>query len=604
MQTAVYEAQVQASEEELRRLDARFTRCSWLRAGAALITLVSLFLGFEWNGLVGYPLALAGAAAFILLVRRHDAIETQQKRQAALKATAEDYLARAGDGWKSFPCTGREFQSEGFPTGRDLDIFGKDSLYQFLCAAHTPQGRRRLADWLREGCPTAELPDRQAAVAELAGKREFTLRLQSLGRALSPGSSKMEEDAVAGFLEVLRREERPSRLIAALKWALPVLLLGCLLLALIGIRPPVTGGAAAGLAVLQLLLALARYGINNRMLEPLHRFHQGVEPYAALLALMEEEPFESAYMRRLQEALRRQGGAIAGFQALRRLGEAAHARHNFMAFLLGNALFLWDEHAAAGFVRWRERYREAIPAWFDILGEIEALMSLAVLCQTRDAVSFPTITEDAAPSLSFCDLRHPLIPEKDAVGNDFCLEHRTCVITGSNMSGKTTFLRTIGVNLILAYAGGPVLGAGFRASRMRLLTSIRTQDSVSKGISAFYAELLRIKTMVDASREGAPLLALIDEIYKGTNSRDRILGAAETIRRLARPNTLILVTTHDFELCELEKDPAADAVNYHFAEQYTDREILFDYTIRPGRCTTTNAQKLLRMAGILEEASE
>lgn len=597
--TTYYNDCIAACDAELKRLAMRFTRCSWLRAGAALFTLVFFFVGLRWNGYVGFPLMIAGVAVFILLVRRHDGIERRQRYYTAKREAAAAYLAREDDGWKAFPCTGQAYQREDFPPGRDLDLFGRDSLYQFLCAAHTPGGRDRLTSLLRDGCPTAEIPARQKAVAELADRSDFALELQSLGRLLPPASPGKAGEPVAAFLDILQKKDRLPRAFTPLMWVLPFLTLFFLLSAILGVAPELHLGVAVGLIVLQLAIALVRFAATGRILTPLSRFQQALEPYAALIALIEKEPFESDYLQARQQTLRQSGGAAEGLRALRRLADAARARHNFVAFLLGNGLLQWDAHCVKAFCQWRDVHRQAVPVWFDTLGEIEALVSLSVLCRTRDTVCFPTVEEAPSPYLSFQDLRHPLIAPSKAVGNAFHLEHHTCIITGSNMSGKTTFLRSIGVNLALAYAGGPVLAASMQTARMRLLTSMRVEDSVSQGISSFYAELLRIKTIVDASREGRPLIALIDEIYKGTNSRDRILGATETIRRLCAPQTMTLVTTHDFELCDLEKDPEIDAVNYHFAERYTQTEILFDYILRPGRCTTTNARQLLHLVGIL-----
>ena len=169
------------------------------------------------------------------------------------------------------------------------------------------------------------------------------------------------------------------------------------------------------------------------------------------------------------------------------------------------------------------------------------------------------------------------------------------------MSGKTTFLRSIGINLVLAYAGGPVLASSFNTSIMKILTSIRVEDNVNKGISTFYAELLRIKEMTEYNKHERPMICLIDEIFKGTNSADRIICATESIKKLSQPWSITLVSTHDFELCNLESDKSINAVNYHFAEYYQNNEIKFDYNIQEGRCVTTNAKVLLKMVGIVDE---
>ena len=250
--------------------------------------------------------------------------------------------------------------------------------------------------------------------------------------------------------------------------------------------------------------------------------------------------------------------------------------------------------------KWKENYRDSLESWLKALGNAEALISLSVICHTRKVHCLPEIVDSKQPVFTASDIRHPLLKEPSAVGNDISLTHRIYIITGSNMSGKTTFMRSIGINLALAYAGGFCTASNLQVSLMELCTSIRTEDDVNEGISTFYAELLRIKQMIEASRRQIPMISLIDEIYKGTNSKDRIYAAKETIRNLSKPYAFTLVTTHDFELCDLENDIGTEAKNCYFTEYYEGNRILFDYKLRDGRCTTTNARYLLRMAGILK----
>ena len=213
---------------------------------------------------------------------------------------------------------------------------------------------------------------------------------------------------------------------------------------------------------------------------------------------------------------------------------------------------------------------------------------------------FPTFLEGQAPRLAATALRNPLLPEETAVANDAALTAGTTIITGSNMSGKTTWLRTLGMNAVLAWAGAPVCATAFSLSPLALYTSIRVDDSLAEGMSTFYAELLRIKEMIEAERTGRPLLLLIDEIFKGTNSADRITGARAALAHLTNAHSITLVSTHDFELCDLEV-PGGSVRNAHFEEHYTDGKIAFDYRLRAGRCETTNAVYLLRLVGIVDE---
>jgi DNA mismatch repair ATPase MutS len=235
---------------------------------------------------------------------------------------------------------------------------------------------------------------------------------------------------------------------------------------------------------------------------------------------------------------------------------------------------------------------------------MEVRISLAVPAQVREVVCWPVIKAAPEPQITATDLMHPLIREGQAIGNDVSFKSGIAIITGSNMSGKTTLLRTLGVNAVLAYAGAPVAAAACTLSLMRIFTSMRVGDNIGTGESTFYAELKRIREMIEYVHRQRPMLALIDEIFKGTNSADRIVGAEATLRKLHLPWVLALVSTHDFELCELENDPVVQATNHHFSEYYVKDRIFFDYKMKSGRCQTTNARYLLRMAGILEQPSD
>ena len=286
--------------------------------------------------------------------------------------------------------------------------------------------------------------------------------------------------------------------------------------------------------------------------------------------------------------------------ALNKLTDQIKVRYNFIANILLNGFLMWNVHCMDALGIWQKQYGNDIRGWLKAMGEMEALLSLAVIGRVKSNYVFPDIIESSLPEFKFENMTHPLISEEKVVGNDAEFREATCIITGSNMSGKTTFLRSIGVNLALAYAGAPVTAKQFSTSYMEVFTSMRIEDRVDEGISTFYAELLRIKEMIEYSQRHLPMLTLIDEIFKGTNSADRILGAAETIKKLGKPWVNVMVTTHDFELCNLEKEEKRKTYNYHFEEYYKDNQIMFDYKLRKERCQTTNAKYLLRMVGILD----
>lgn len=591
-----YQSELQKSIEVCGALQKKYNRISLLRLFVFLFAVVSFAAGIWMQNVFGYAAGALGFLAFLLLLRVHDRVAREQRREQARRETLERYTGRFDERWKTFPDDGAPYLTEDFPQGRDLDLFGKASLYQLICTAHTKVGRDRLANSLQNIAPDrAEIQRRQGAVRELAEKPAFTVELEGLTEQMPQGVDSGE--ALERFAETRKMPKGPAFL-KILAWGLPFLTLFFLLSALLGIQTRWSMVGFDVLLIVQILFALLGYRRNQAVLRPVFAFQASVEPYRAVFALLERETFTSAYGKELKEKLTRNGGAVQALQELESIAGAVKLRFNGLGYILCNSLLMWDYHCVDRFQAWNATHGAAMGEWLETVGEIEALASLSVLCNVREKTAFPEIS-GAAPSLFFEDLRHPLIPGKKAVGNGFSLRAATCVVTGSNMSGKTTFLRSIGVNLLLAYAGGPVLAKRFQASELALLTSMRIEDSVSEGISTFYAELLRIKRIVAFSRTGKPMLALIDEIFKGTNSRDRILGATETIRQLSVPHALTIVTTHDFELCELENDQTIHAVNCHFSEHYVGDEIRFDYKIRPGRCKTTNAQHLLRMVGIL-----
>ena len=597
-----YQELSQDCTEALGQDRKQYNRCSFLRGVAMLCVIGACVAGYVQNQPLFYGAGALALLAFVWLIGRHSHIVERQTHHTALRDVAKAYLDRSGDGWKDSPVDGAAYLSEDYPPGRDLDLFGKDSLYQYICAASTPFGRDCLADWLKRGCGSLpEWNSRREAVEELAEKQHFSAEYQAFALPERDAKKGTTSDVWDRFLHT---EGRRPVFRGLLLWVLPVLTLLCLFSALLGFYPQIGQIGFSCLALVQLGTALLCLKGHNQQFGPVYRFHKMVLPYRKLAARFAQETFVSGYLRDLQDRLQQNGGAQQALKELEQISGSIAARHNGLALLLYNALFLYDFHCAKRLYAWKKAYGPYIQGWLEALGEVEALLSLGVLSQVKAVHTFPELRDAAQPFLDAQDLRHPLIPEERAAGNDFSLRQRTCIITGSNMSGKTTFLRTVGTNLILAFAGGAVAAKLFCASPMAVCTSIRVEDSVSEGISSFYAELLRVKTIIDRSQSAAPMIALIDEIYRGTNSRDRIIGARETIRRLARPNVLTLVTTHDFELCDLENDPRTPAVNYHFTEHYSGREIRFDYRIRPGRCRTTNAQHLLRLVGILPEEGE
>lgn len=619
------------SEECLKKTEGVKDLCKRVSRWRMLVFVfigMSLYAGYQYQPAF-YWGAAAGIALFLRLIWRHNQLEEEQGYLEDSRAVAEDYLARFGEGWKRFPVNGEQYLSGDFPEARDLDIFGKCSLYQYICTASTVWGQDQLALWLKDPGRVEDMKSRQQAVEELAQKEGFSREFEAAARRLRDIGYQDAKDKMGDFFQRLEREEKDSAARRAGIWMFPAMTVSFLLLSLFGPEGQVATVGAAVCVMLQFLAACIFYGWNHKILSPVYKMSQVIEPYQKLFGLLEQEEFESPYLCGLQMesgeggALQRdtaskvaggKGGvgdskvlygkkafASEAFGELERIAGSIATSHNPYGFVLCNSLYLHDFHCVERYLGWKEKYQMEIKGWMEAIGKVEALISLGVISRTKQAHTMPHIADSDCPKFSASDLRHPLIKDSLAVGNDIDLSHRVVVVTGSNMSGKTTFLRSIGINLVLAYAGGFCTALRMCISPMELCTSMRAEDDVNAGISTFYAELLRIKHMIQVSKKKRPMIALIDEIYKGTNSQDRIFAAKETVKNLSQPYAFTLLTTHDFELCGLEQDPDTDAENYYFTEHYEQDRILFDYKIRRGRCRTTNARYLLRMAGILNE---
>ena len=576
---------------EKRRLDRRGQMLSWLRLTTFFLCLLALAAAWDTGALEIYLVAVALACCFTALLRRHGRLFEQRLLLESHIAALSNFLARFSGEWHNFPVTGAEYLKDELPQAQDLSLFGADSIYQYLCAARTKAGRDRLADAL---CPfpaaLALARKRQKAVEELIARPRLVLDLTAAAALLPDG-----HDTKPLLAALQRNTEKPYAGTAFIAWVLPA----ALALAIVGASLSLIGWTMpAILVLLQFLIAFALGRRTASAQKPLAAMHRELRLYERLFSRLEDATFQSPHLIALQAQLKA-GGAARSLRRLATLADHAHTRHNLIFLLLANAFFLSDLHFAHRIAHWQEKAAAHLGDWLAVWAETEALLSLSTVGLVREVYAFPELLEDASPRLEAKNLTHLLIPEEKAVSNDIDATAGTRIITGSNMSGKTTYLRTIANACVLAYAGAPVPGERLCLSPLHIFTSIRVTDDAAHGLSTFYAEILRIKSMMAFKEKSLPMLIVIDEIFKGTNSADRLIGAREAISRLTGADFITLVSTHDFELCEIESD-AAPVTNWHFEESYEDDKLLFDYKIKEGRCTTRNAQYLLKMAGIME----
>jgi hypothetical protein len=578
---------------ELDRRDAELSQ----RRGLA-------FLGVLGTGLVGLvrrspELGLGASVAlvvFVYFVVRHARVATEQFELARTMELVRRGLARCDSSYRA-PATephrlGREHAIPGHPYAADLDVFGERSLFELMDVTHTPAGSARLAAWLANPAGAAVVIERQEAARELAHKEAFREALALAGMRARGSVSARDQRGVLAWA-VGERVDLPFAGLA--------LLLATTLAA---------GGASAigvagatkvwGLLVgVQILALTSLRGRLEEVLGPIAVKQAPLGGYPAVMALCEAESWSAAGLVRARTALAEGGGASSALDSLDGLLGFAAVRHNALVHVLANVFLMWDAWAALRLERWRRRHGARVAGWLDALAEVEALAALGTFAAEHPAFAWPTFVRGEARFVAR-GLGHPLLEPKKRVTNDVVLgDVRALMITGSNMSGKSTQLRSMGVAAVLAHAGAPVCAEELTLSELRIWTSMRIDDSLSEGASHFFAEVRRLKAVVDAVRtDGPPVFFLLDEVLHGTNSRERILGAKAVVHHLVSSGAIGAVSSHDLGLVVLEEETDGRVTNVHFQEHVANGTMAFDYRMRTGPVATSNALRLMRQVGI------
>jgi hypothetical protein len=489
--------------------------------------------------------------------------------------------------------TGEAHADEGHLYAADLDLFGPGSLFQRLCLARTSAGQQTLAAWLKGPASAETVAARQEAVAEL--RDQPALRLE-LWRGAGAVAEDLHADRLRAWLEA------PARPVPAGARALGLALALAMAAALGAVALGGPWWPIAPIALAQAWFA-RRHGALSAATIPIvnHRADE-LRALGTLARVVEPRALRSARLRALHAALRGQGDrpASAAIAALERLVSWLESRRNpFFALL--SAPFLLGTQLALRIEAWRQRHAADVRRWGEALGELEALASLATVAYEHPDRPFAEVLPPGeAPLVEGEGLGHPLIPARTRVVNDLRLggETRLWLVTGSNMSGKSTWLRTIGVNVVLALAGAPVCARSMRLTPLSIGATLRTSDSLQAGVSRFFAEITRLRDVVALAAGSAHTLFLLDEILHGTNSQDRRAGGEAVIRRLLDHGAVGLVTTHDLALAELADALAPMATNVHFEDRIEDDRLSFDYRLRPGVVTRSNALALMKMVGL------
>lgn len=600
-----YRARAARFEAEAQRLTRRWQTVANIRLVVFVVTAAAALWGIWQRDATILVSSAVPAVVFAVLVGWHAHLSKARARLLGLLALTVEAEHRARRNWVPLPIYHRDSAPPLHAYAYDLDLFGQGSLFHLLDSAGGMPGEKVLAGWLLHRSGTAEIRARQEAVAELAPmidlRDDLTLQGRQMGQA-------------GGDPKPLLEWAEGKPWLAGRRWLLPVSVISVAALWLL-VAAQVAGLIGYPFWVLvvlfNLLLGTITGGSPYAIVSTVGSKSESLRGYAHSLALITGAGFTSPALTALANRLRTHG-ATAGEQVeqLWRIVRLSIPR-GAMLYGVFQAFTLWDIFVLAALERWQVRAGQQLRVWLDTMAEVQALAALAVLKHDNSGWCFPVI-DDSAAVLQATGLGHPLLPDSTRVVNDATVgpAGTFVLVTGSNMSGKSTFLRSIGVNTVLALAGGPVCATSMTLPPVSLWTSMRVQDSLLQGVSFFMAELQRLKAVVDAARAGRkeriPALYLLDEILQGTNTAERQIAARRIIRTLVDLGALGAVSTHDLTLAAApDLTPSAQMV--HFTETvHTDGNpaMTFDYRVRPGPAHSTNALKLMQMVGLDLDGTE
>ena len=534
------------------------------------------------------------AAGFLALVLVHGRVIASRRRAERSAAFYDLGLARLDHRWAGRGEAGERFLDGSHLYGADLDLFGRGSLFELLCTARTQAGEETLAAWLLAPASPGDVRARQDAVRELRARVDLREELALLGTDVRAGVHAGSLAAWATAAPMLRSPFVPvSAALLAVAGAVSLLLWWA------GAVPP---AAVAVFLAADVAFALPLRARVRQVIGAVGEANHELAVLSHILSRLEQERFSSPRLIELGTMLASDGVPPSRrITALRRLIDLLDARRNQL-FMPLSCLLLWGTQFAHAIESWRAAAGPAVPRWLAAVGEFEALAALAGYAWEHPEDPFPEIVEETAgPRFDAEALGHPLISPATCVRNDVRLggaHPRALVVSGSNMSGKSTLLRTVGVNTVLALAGAPVRARQLRLTPLSVGATLRVQDSLQTGTSRFYAEITRLRAIVDLTQGPPPLLFLLDEMLNGTNSRDRRAGAEAVLSRLIDRGAIGLVTTHDLALSQIADALAPRAANVHFEDHLEDGRMTFDYVCRPGVMTRSNALALMRAVGL------
>lgn len=588
-----YEQNISESNKRLEGLNKITSVLSMVRLVIVILAIATTYILYK-NKKIEYIVIELGLyiGIFIIVAYFHNNKLEQKRKNTIIVEVNEKGIKRIDGTWKEFKDKGEEFLEDNHGFASDLDVFGSSSLFQWINATNTKFGRKSLANMLKlnKTPKKEEILEKQSAIKELGNKIEWRQKL-----IIESTFTKVCKDDVSELIVWANDKKKVGYAIKIIPYLCIAITVASIFMTLVNIIP-----FSYVLLVFMFNYLVVKVLTKNlgETVELFHKHQKDIEAYSNLLSLIEEEDFNSKLLKDLKSGINNQENISCKkeMKALKNLIDWLGDSSSNAYYLLLNVTILSDTFIIRNLESWREKNGKYLEEWLEVMGEFEALASIASISYNFEDWSYAKVLDK--PEIYGANIGHPMIGEK-AVSNSFSLKgnEKVVLITGSNMSGKSTFLRTIGLNILLSYIGAPTYSENFNCGVFNIYTCMRTKDNLEESISSFYAEILRIKYLIEAAKRGEKVFFLLDEIFKGTNSMDRHEGAKVLINQLVNCGGVGIVSTHDLELCELEKTKKW-LVNYNFQEYYDDGKIKFDYRLRNGGSTTRNAIHLMKLAGI------
>ena len=577
-----------AKAERLQKLSNRLSMGRLIAFAGGLILFVALS---TVSVVAAFAVLLGSLILFAWMVIRYGITERQRNHFRHLEEINKLEI-RCLDGDFSGYNSGEEYTERDHPYTYDLDIFGHTSLFQLICRTTSKPASDMLAGYLKQSAPVDEIMSRQEAVKELTPMTNWRQELITIGyQNAGAGNDPSALLIWLGSDDLFRNRRREKTVI----WCLSILALASIALVIAGF-PAIL---LAPVFTVNFIVYFTRFRKITKLHEQVSRSSDLLRTYSSAIGMIEKETFRAGKLKMLQGSFRGESDASGQVRTLARLVNRLDSRLNVLVSIPLNLLLFTDMRFCLALEEWKGQHAARIPGWFAAMAEFEALSSLANLAYNNPSWVFPEIVPDFF-TFRAMNMGHPLIPEKRRINNDFesSGHGKAVLITGSNMSGKSTFLRTCGINAVLALAGAPVCASSFSLSHVRIHSSMRISDSLEENISSFYAELRRLNSIIKEAETNPKVFLLLDEILRGTNSDDRFTGSVALIKQLLGYGAISMVATHDLRLAKLSEDIPGRIDNYHFDVKISGEELFFDYKLTPGICTSMNASILMKKMGI------